>query len=84
LQAVGRKLESIPDPTQLQYHLPASLAHPDGLDIKVWCDYDRFLAELVSKFPHEEAGIRAFYGQCWKVGRVEVWRVQGGVEGVRD
>ena len=67
LAAVGKKIESIPDPTQLEYHLPKSKNHPDGLNIKVWCDYDRFLEEMTRKFPHEEAGIKAFYGECWAV-----------------
>ena len=29
LQAAGKKLETIPDPTQIHYHLPKSAAHPD-------------------------------------------------------
>ena len=28
LQAVGKELETIPDPTQIHYHLPKSEAHP--------------------------------------------------------
>ena len=65
LRAVGRGLETIADPTQLEYHLPKSKNHPEGLNIKVWCDYERFLQEMTSKFPHEKAGIRGFYDECW-------------------
>ena len=28
LQAVGKELETLPDPTQIHYHLPKSAAHP--------------------------------------------------------
>mmetsp|Transcript_7876 Transcript_7876/g.22496 ORF Transcript_7876/g.22496 Transcript_7876/m.22496 type:complete len:623 (+) Transcript_7876:195-2063(+) len=67
LASVGKTIESVPDPTQIHYHLPASNAHPTGLEPKVWRDYDEFISELVQWFPHEEKGIRAFYGDCWKV-----------------
>lgn len=39
-----------------------------GLEVKVWRDYDEFIAELTRKFPHEATGIRKFYDECWKVG----------------
>lgn len=29
LETVGKKLETIPDPTQIHYHLPKSKAHPE-------------------------------------------------------
>lgn len=61
LAAVGRKLETIPDPVQVRYHLP------DGLDIRVHRDYERFIDELVQQFPHEKRGIRKFYDACWSV-----------------
>ena len=35
LAAVGKRLETVPDPTQIHYHLPASLAHPGGWEVKV-------------------------------------------------
>ncbi len=31
LQAVGKELETMPDPTQIHYHLPKSDAHPQVL-----------------------------------------------------
>ena len=31
LQAAGKELETIPDPTQIHYHLPKSAAHPEVL-----------------------------------------------------
>ncbi len=61
LAAVNMSLETIPDPVQIHYHLP------DGLDLKVHKDYEKFLQELIAQFPHEEKGIRQFYGQCWQV-----------------
>lgn len=61
LELVGRKMETVPDPVQVHYHLP------DGLDVRVYCEYERFLNELIAKFPHEERGIRKFYGACWSV-----------------
>ncbi len=38
-----------------------------GLEVKVWRDYEQFIAELISLFPHEAEGIRKFYGECWRV-----------------
>jgi len=67
LAAVGRRMNTIPDPTQIHYRLPKSKAHPQGLEVKVWRDYDEFIAELTRKFPHEATGIRKFYDECWKV-----------------
>jgi prolycopene isomerase len=61
LDAVDMKIETIPDPVQIHYHLP------HNLDLKVHQNYEQFLQELIKKFPHEEQGIRAFYGECWKV-----------------
>lgn len=67
LAAVGKRLPTVPDPTQIHYHLPASPAHPDGLQVKVWRDYEEFLRELGDRFPAERAGIRSFYDECWRV-----------------
>ena len=35
--------------------------------MKVWRDYEQFIDELNSKFPHERKGIRKFYDECWRV-----------------
>lgn len=35
--------------------------------LQVWQDYNKFIAELISRFPHEAEGIRGFYGECWQV-----------------
>jgi prolycopene isomerase len=35
LAAVGKKLATVPDPTQVHYHLPASERHPGGLNVQV-------------------------------------------------
>uniref|UniRef100_A0A7R9YTZ1 prolycopene isomerase n=1 Tax=Chlamydomonas euryale TaxID=1486919 RepID=A0A7R9YTZ1_9CHLO len=67
LRTVGKSVETVLDPTQLHYHLPRSERHPQGLDVKVWNSYEAFVAELTSRFPHEAAGIRSFYGDAWKV-----------------
>ena len=40
---------------------------PQGLDVKVWRDYDAFLQELGDRFPAERAGIKRFYDECWRV-----------------
>ncbi|PSF36630.1 carotene isomerase [Aphanothece hegewaldii CCALA 016] len=61
LDAVDVNLETIADPVQIHYHLP------DGLDLKVHRDYEKFLDELIAYFPHEAQGIRKFYDECWKV-----------------
>ncbi|AIE74489.1 MULTISPECIES: carotenoid isomerase [unclassified Synechocystis] len=61
LATVGQKVETLPDPVQIHYHLPG------GLDLKVHRDYEAFLGELIAKFPHEARGIRQFYDECWRV-----------------
>ena len=61
LAAVDMRLETIADPVQIHYHLP------NGLDLKVHRDYEKFLQELSNRFPHEKEGIRRFYDECWKV-----------------
>jgi prolycopene isomerase len=61
LAAVGMEIETLPDPVQIHYHLP------NGLDLKVHREYDRFLQELIAHFPHEQDGIRHFYDECWRV-----------------
>lgn len=61
LDAVNVSLETVRDPVQIHYHLPA------GLELKVHQDYEKFLQELTAHFPHEQQGIRKFYDECWKV-----------------
>ena len=61
LADVGEVCETIADPAQLEYHLPA------GLDVAVDRDYESFVARLSARFPHEAQGIRAFYDTCWSV-----------------
>jgi prolycopene isomerase len=61
LQAVNISLETLPDPVQIHYHLP------NGLELKVHRDYEKFLQELIAHFPHEAQGIRQFYDACWQV-----------------
>ncbi|MCW6034851.1 carotene isomerase [Spirulina subsalsa FACHB-351] len=61
LDAVGMKIETIPDSCQIHYHLP------QGLELKVHRDYEQFLGELGDRFPQERQGIRRFYDECWQV-----------------
>jgi prolycopene isomerase len=61
LDAAHVHLDTIPDDTQILYHLP------NGLDIKVDRDYEKFMQDLSDRFPHERQGIRKFYDTCWKV-----------------
>jgi prolycopene isomerase len=63
LADVGEHCTSIPDPAQLEYHLPG------GLSVAVDRNYESFIAELTARFPHEAKGIRAFYDTCWQVFR---------------
>ena len=63
LADVGQSCETIPDPVQLEYHLP------NGLTMAVDRDYDGFIARMSDQFPHEAVGIRAFYNTCWQVFR---------------
>jgi prolycopene isomerase len=61
LADVGQHCDTVPDPAQLEYHLPG------GLHVAVARDYGQFLADLTSLFPHEAKGIRSFYDTCWQV-----------------
>jgi prolycopene isomerase len=61
LAAVNVNLETIPDPVQVHYHLP------DGLEIRVHRNYQKFLQELIEIFPQQQHGIRQFYDECWNV-----------------
>ncbi|MFN9631364.1 MAG: carotenoid isomerase [Cyanobacteriota bacterium] len=63
LAAVDQRCDTVPDPAQLEYHLPGSLT------VAVDRDYDTFIAHLCERFPHEAKGIRAFYDTCWQVFR---------------
>ncbi|MBM5796873.1 MAG: carotene isomerase [Cyanobacteria bacterium K_Offshore_0m_m2_072] len=63
LADVGEHCETVPDPAQLEYHLPG------GLTVAVDRNYDSFVARLTALFPHEAKGIRAFYDTCWQVFR---------------
>ncbi len=61
LSDVGQDCQTIPDPTQLTYHLP------NQLEISVDRDYQKFITKLIDLFPHEEKGIKHFYETCWDV-----------------
>ena len=63
LADVGQHCPTIPDPAQLEYHLPG------GLNVAVDRDYGRFITDLTALFPHEAKGIRSFYDTCWQVFR---------------
>jgi prolycopene isomerase len=61
LADVGQSCDTVPDPAQIEYHLPG------GLNVAVDRDYEAFMARLSALFPHEAKGIRAFYDTCWQV-----------------
>ena len=61
LKDVGEHCETIPDPVQLEYHLP------NNFSISVDREYEKFIAKLTERFPHEKDGIKKFYGTCQKV-----------------
>jgi prolycopene isomerase len=61
LADVGQHCDTVPDPAQLEYHLPG------GLNVAVDRDYEAFIHRLSALFPHEAKGIRAFYDTCWQV-----------------
>ena len=63
LADVGEHCDTIPDPVQLEYHLPG------GLGLAVDRHYDTYIDRLTSLFPHEASGIRRFYDTCWQVFR---------------
>ncbi|PHT66299.1 hypothetical protein T459_30724 [Capsicum annuum] len=48
LEAVGCRLEVIPDPTTVHFHLP------NDLSIRIHREYNDFIEELMSKLPHEK------------------------------
>ena len=54
-------IRTVPDPVQIHYHLPK------GFDIPVFYDRSLFLDSLFRRFPHEEEGIRRFYGELEEV-----------------
>ncbi|KAL1369340.1 hypothetical protein HN51_023449 [Arachis hypogaea] len=61
LEAVGCKMQVIPDPTMVHFHLP------NNLSVRVHREYEKFIQELTSYFPHEKEGILKFFGECWKI-----------------
>ena len=61
LRDVNEHCETIPDPVQLEYHLPNNFC------ISVDREYEKFLEKLTERFPHEKEGIKKFYGTCEKV-----------------
>jgi len=58
LKDVNEKCETIPDPVQLEYHLP------NNFSISVDKNYDQFINKLSASFPKEKEGIRKFYDTC--------------------
>ena len=61
LKDVNEECETIPDPVQLEYHLP------NNLNISVDKDYEKFIRKITNRFPHEKEGIKKFYGTCKNV-----------------
>lgn len=44
-----------------------NICEMQGLEVKVWRRYEDFIDELSKKFPHEKAGLKKFYDECWRV-----------------
>ncbi len=61
LRDVNEKCETIPDPVQLEYHLP------NNLNISVDKSYKKFISKLSAIFPKEKDGIEKFYDTCASV-----------------
>ena len=61
LKDVDESCETIPDPVQLEYHLP------NNFNLSVDKCYQDFIGKLSKHFPHEKEGIKKFYGTCEKV-----------------
>ena len=61
LRDVNEKCDTIPDPVQLEYHLP------NNFNISVDKSSNQFLNKLIQRFPKEKNGIKKFYGSCKKV-----------------
>ena len=61
LKDVNERCETIPDPVQLEYHLP------NNFSISVDKNYDRFISKLSASFPKEKEGIKKFYDKCTNV-----------------
>ncbi len=61
LKDVDEKCETIPDPVQLEYHLP------HNLNISVDKNYKQFISKLSASFPKEKKGIKKFYDTCGSV-----------------
>ncbi|MBO8232211.1 carotene isomerase [Prochlorococcus marinus str. MU1402] len=61
LKDVNEKCETIPDPVQLEYHLP------NNFSISVDKSYDKFINKLSESFPKEKKGIKNFYDTCANV-----------------
>ncbi len=58
LKDVNEKCETIPDPVQLEYHLPNNFC------ISVGKNYEQFISKLSASFPKEKKGIKKFYDTC--------------------
>ena len=61
LRDVNEKCETIPDPVQLEYHLP------NDFNIAVDKSFNKFLNKLSARFPEEKTGIKSFYKKCEEV-----------------
>ena len=61
LKDIDEKCETIPDPVQLEYHLP------NEFNFSVDKSYKKFITKLSKRFPKEKKGIEKFYNTCQKV-----------------
>ena len=54
LRDVDEYCETIPDPVQLEYHLPNNFC------ISIDREYEKFIEKLSKRFPHEKEGKKSF------------------------
>jgi len=54
---LGLKLQTIHDPIQIHYHLP------NNFNVCTHYNQEKFLGELIKRFPEEENGIKKFYSE---------------------
>lgn len=58
---LGVQVPTIHDPVQIHYHLP------NGFEVATHYEREKFLSELIARFPREANGIRRFYDELEKV-----------------
>lgn len=74
---LGVKVQTVPDPVQIHYHLP------EGLNLAACYDRGLFLDRLTAAFPHEREGIGKFYAELENVYDILSSLPAGSLEDIR-